>query len=104
MIEPDGTGGNMKYPKPKTVKKKVSWSISERTLSILSVYSKYSQLSEEEIVDDFIGNLLEDKKFIEWTEKQRNRKKIDSLLSTDELEEFLTGEQNDETNETNSSK
>ena len=48
----------MKYIRPKTLKKKVNWNISEKTLTILSYYSKYSQYSEEEIVDMFTENLL----------------------------------------------
>lgn len=50
----------MKYIKPKTIKKKVSWNISEKTLTILSQYAKYTQYKEEEVVDMFLENLLTD--------------------------------------------
>ena len=67
----------MKYIKPKKEnKKKVSLELSTRTLSILEYYSKYTQYSQEEILDMFLLNLLEDTDFIEWVNKQRYNKKI----------------------------
>jgi len=70
----------MKFKKPKTEKKKVSWNISENTLSLLAVYSKYSGYSEEEIVDEFLENLTFDDHFIYWMKNQRYSKKNDALL------------------------
>jgi len=75
----------MKFIKPKTTKKKVTWEISDKTLTILNYYSKYSQYSEEEIVDMFLENLLEDEGFIEWINKQRYKKRIEAILQDCEL-------------------
>lgn len=91
----------MKFIKSKTIKKKVTWSISEKTFNILSYYSKYSQYREEEIADMFLENLLADKGFIDWINKQRNRKKIEAILGDCELVNKLEGEeQNGEIKET----
>jgi hypothetical protein len=91
----------MKFIKPKTVKKKITWSISEKTLNILSYYSKYSQYKEEEVVDMFLENLLDDKGFIDWINKQRHKKKIEAILGDCELVTKLEGEeQNGEIKET----
>ena len=86
----------MKYIKPKTIKKKVSWNISEKTLTILSQYAKYTQYKEEEVVDMFLENLLTDQGFVQWIKKQRNRKKIESILNDCELITWLEGEMEDE--------
>jgi len=82
----------VKYIRPKTLKKKVNWNISEKTLTILSYYSKYSQYSEEEIVDIFTENLLTDKGFIEWVDKLRHKKKIEEILKECTLIDRLEGE------------
>ena len=86
----------MKYIKPKTITKKVSWNISEKTLTILSQYAKYTQYKEEEVVDMFLENLLTDQGFVQWIKKQRNRKKIESILNDCELITWLEGEMEDE--------
>lgn len=92
----------MKFIKPKTIKKKINWSISEKTLTILNYYSKYSQYEEEEVVDMFLENLLTDKGFIEWINKQRYKKKIEVILQECELVTGIEGElQDNETKETN---
>jgi hypothetical protein len=90
----------MQFIRPKTNKKNVSWEISQRTLDILALYSKYSSYSEGEIVDMFMENLTQDSRFIQWTKKQRNRKKIDNLLEDTEVVESSLGEADDETDET----
>lgn len=90
----------MKFIKPKTTKKKVTWEISDKTLTILNYYSKYSQYSEEEIVDMFLENLLEDDGFIEWINKQRYKKRIEAILQDCELVSQMAGEdQNNEPEE-----
>ena len=91
----------MKFIKPKTIKKKINWCISEKTLTILNYYSKYSQYEEEEVVDMFLENLLTDKGFIEWISKQRYKKKIEGILQECELVTGIEGElQDNETKET----
>jgi hypothetical protein len=53
----------MKYIRPKTKEKSVTWNISENTLALLKYYSKYAGVSEENVVDQFLENLAEDKGF-----------------------------------------
>lgn len=92
----------MKYIKPKTNKKKVDWKISENTLTILSYYRKYTQYTEEEVVDMFMENLLGDNQFVEWIGKQRFKKKIETLLKECSLiEELEGGDKNDKTEKIN---
>ena len=50
-------------------------------MELLKYYSKYTRISEEEIVDEFLENLTTDKGFIKWSLKQRNAKKISTLLN-----------------------
>lgn len=79
----------MNYIKPKRAnKKKINLELSTRTISILEYYSKYTQYSNEEILDEFLLNLLDDTDFIEWIGKQRYNKKILASLyeATSELE------------------
>jgi hypothetical protein len=85
----------MKFIKPKTIKKKVNWSISEKTLDILDYYSKYSQYKIEEVVDMFLENLLADKGFVDWINKQRYKKKIEDILKDCELVTKIEGEEQD---------
>ncbi|SHH28456.1 hypothetical protein [Clostridium grantii] len=88
----------MKYIKPKIAKKKVTWNISEKTMTILTYYSKYSKYKEEEVVDMFLENLLTDHGFVYWINKQRNKKKIEAILRDCELVNGLEGlNQNAET-------
>jgi hypothetical protein len=82
----------MKFIKPKSSKKKVTWNISENTLTILSYFSKYSQYGEEEIVDMFLENLLDDKEFVSWINKQRYNKKIEAILGECALVTNIEGE------------
>ena len=44
----------------------------------------------------FLENLLTDQGFVQWIKKQRNRKKIESILNDCELITWLEGEMEDE--------
>lgn len=44
----------------------------------------------------FLENLLTDQGFVQWIKKQRNRKKIESILCDCELITWLKGEIEDE--------
>lgn len=87
----------MKFIKPKTIKKSVTWKISENTLSLLKYYSKYTRISEEEIVDEFLENLAADKGFVKWSLNQRNAKKINTLLDYFKKPYYESGETTNET-------
>lgn len=92
----------MEFIKPKNNKKKVDWSISDKTLTILSYYSKYTQYKEEEVVDLFLENLLSDKGFVEWLNTRRYKKRIDTILSDCKLVTKMECEETSgETKETN---
>ncbi|MGE6260372.1 hypothetical protein ACQKCU_21235 [Heyndrickxia sporothermodurans] len=52
-------------PKNKNAQR-VDWEISEQTREIVKQYAEYAERTESETVDDFLLNVLGDKKFIEW--------------------------------------
>ncbi|WP_238985052.1 hypothetical protein [Bacillus kwashiorkori] len=68
---------SMKFIEPKNKRaEKVNWKISERTRSIVKYYAEYTEFTEEEIVDEFLLNILNDKKFLEWVKSKRYNKRI----------------------------
>lgn len=77
----------MKFIKPKEeLGKKVDWKISEHTRAIVKYYSEYTRLNEEEIVDCFLKNILEDENFLNWIyRKRRNKRMLQQLLINEEL-------------------
>ncbi len=90
----------MKYIQPKTDKRKVTFSLSQRTSQILSLYAKYTKYTEDEVVDMFLLNLSEDVKFLEWAQRQRNNKRIIALLQGADSYETVIGESDGEAEET----
>jgi hypothetical protein len=67
----------MKFIEPKKKRAdKVDWKISERTRSIVKYYAEYTEFTEDEIIDEFLLNLLNDKKFLKWVEGKRYNKRI----------------------------
>lgn len=77
----------MKPIKPKykdTVK--VGWKISRRSKQIISQYAKYTKYDEDEIIDNLIKDIIEDKDFVEWLKSRRFQKKIlDVILEGTDL-------------------
>ncbi|MBM7571202.1 hypothetical protein [Aquibacillus albus] len=75
----------MQFIKPKNKNaEKVDWEISEKVRSTVKYYSEYTEYSESEVVEVFLSNLLEDKKFIEWIESRRNNKRIVKQLEIED--------------------
>jgi hypothetical protein len=72
----------MKPVKPRfkdTIKLEVQ--ISPRTKEILTQYAKYTKYSESEIIDLITAEILvDDKDFVQWLQKRRYQKKIQSLV------------------------
>ncbi len=67
----------MKFLEPKNKKAKpVDWEISEQTREIVKQYAEYAERTESETVDEFLLNILGDKKFIEWISTKRSNKRI----------------------------
>lgn len=61
----------------------VSWSVSDRTKSIVKYYAEYAEYTEDEIVDRFLVNLLEDEKFKKWINVRRRKKRMMQQLYPD---------------------
>jgi len=67
----------MQFLEPKNKKlKQVGWEISERTREVVKQYAIYSERAENEVADEFLLNILGDKKFIDWIAKKRSNKRI----------------------------
>lgn len=67
----------MDFIKPKNEnKQKISLKVSYKTKLLIEYYSKYTDYSEDEVVDMFMQNLLKDANFVEWLKKRRSSKKI----------------------------
>ncbi|HIE0516968.1 MULTISPECIES: hypothetical protein [Bacilli] len=43
---------------------------------IVKQYAEYAERTESEAVDEFLLNILDDKKFIEWIANKRSNKRI----------------------------
>lgn len=66
-----------KFIEPKNKQKnQVKWKISDRTRSIVKYYSEYTEFTEEEVVDEFLTNILLDENFMEWIENKRYNKRV----------------------------
>lgn len=82
----------MDFIKPKNAnKQKVSLKVSYKTKLLIEYYSKYTDYSEDEVVDMFMQNLLKDPSFVEWLNKRRSSKKISEHIfnNVDNSEEVL---------------
>lgn len=80
----------MEFIKPKNRNAKtVEWKISKKTQNIVRYYTEYTEYTEEEVVDEFLLNILDDKKFLDWVNAKKNNKRIlkDLGLSDDEQTE-----------------
>jgi hypothetical protein len=67
----------MEFIKPKQkLGSKVVWQISDRTKFVVKYYSEYTGLSEDEIVDQFLMNILKDQDFDKWINNKRRKTRI----------------------------
>jgi hypothetical protein len=67
----------IRFIEPKNKRaEKVGWKISERTRLIVKYYAEYTEFTEDELVDEFLLNILNDKKFLKWVEGKRYNKRI----------------------------
>ena len=69
----------MQFLKPRKGRK-VDWKISERTLAIVKGYAQYTELTEEQVVDQFLTNILEDKDFKNWLLNKRYNKRLSEQI------------------------
>ncbi|WP_335870876.1 hypothetical protein [Bacillus sp. 2205SS5-2] len=78
----------MKFIKPKNNNADgVDWLISERVRAIVKTNAEFTEYSENEVVDVFLLNLLDDKDFIKWIESKRNNRRIIKQLEIEHLME-----------------
>ncbi|MEK5444434.1 hypothetical protein [Fredinandcohnia sp. FSL W7-1320] len=76
----------MQFIEPKKrLEKKADWRVSEHTKSTVKHYAEYTGYTEDEVVDMFLKNLLEDENFINWiTQKRRNKRIVQQLALSEE--------------------
>jgi hypothetical protein len=80
----------IRFIEPKNKRaEKVGWKISERTRSIVKYYAEYTEFTEDELVDEFLLNILNDKKFLKWIDGKRYNKRIlAQIFDTEEDEDI----------------
>ena len=77
----------MKYIQPKNTKKtKTDWLLPEKTHRLIEHYAEYVGYSEEEVVETFLENLIDDPSFREYIKNKRNNKRILKDLGLNENE------------------
>lgn len=75
----------MKFIEPKEeLGKKVDWKISDHTRAIVKYYSEYTGFDENEVVDRFLKNLIEDERFLDWINSKRRKKRMLQQLMVSE--------------------
>lgn len=76
------------FPKPRNVRLGgVDWMISEHSRAIVKFYSEFTELTENQVVDEFLKELLKSKEFIEWIKsKKSNRRMVNQLQLTGVIE------------------
>jgi hypothetical protein len=63
----------------------VDWLISEKTQALVKYYSEYCEISQQEVVDEFLQrNLVKDDDFINWVKSKRNNKRILKAIGIEE--------------------
>lgn len=63
----------MKFIKPKYINlEKVEYNLSERTRKLISCYANYTGLTDSQVLEEFLENLLDDEGFIEHIDSMRN--------------------------------
>lgn len=79
----------MRFIQPKNRRaEKVEWELSEQARNIVRYYAQYTEYTEEEVLEKFLLNLLDDEGFKEWIKNKRNNKRIIAQVFNDEeLEE-----------------
>lgn len=78
----------MEFIKPKFKHlEKTDWKISQKSKLIIEYYAKYTGYSEDEVVDKFLMNLLEDSDFLDFLKKRRSKKKINKFIFCQKDEE-----------------
>ncbi|MFZ3578752.1 hypothetical protein [Virgibacillus sp. DJP39] len=79
---------NLKFIKPKNKQlTEVNWKISDRTRAIVKYYAEYSKFTEDEVVDEFLINILCDENFNEWIKNKRyNKRIISDVYGTEETD------------------
>ncbi|UYZ20229.1 hypothetical protein [Mesobacillus jeotgali] len=67
----------MNFIKPKYVNlEPVEFNLSERTRKIIESYASYTGLTENQVLEEFIPNILEDDNFIEHIKSLRNNVRL----------------------------
>lgn len=78
----------MRFIQPKKQNlQKITWALPDKTIAIVKHYAEYTGYTEEEVLSEFLNNILDDKEFISHIETKRNNKRIlkDLELAADDL-------------------
>lgn len=78
----------MRFIQPKKQNlQKVTWALPDKTIAIVKHYAEYTGYTEEEVLSEFLNNILDDKEFINHIGTKRNNKRIlkDLELAAEDL-------------------
>ncbi|MFC7366496.1 MULTISPECIES: hypothetical protein [Bhargavaea] len=78
----------MNFITPKNAnKEKVTWTINHKVARLVEHYAEYTGYSTDEVVSEFLENLLHDEEFKSHIKSKRNNKRIlkDLELKEDDL-------------------
>lgn len=68
---------SMMFLKPKYVNvEPVEYKLSERTRKLVGHYANYTGLTDSQVLEEFLQNILEDQDFIEYIKSLRNNIRI----------------------------
>lgn len=84
----------MKFIKPVFVERSsVEWEVTDRTKAIVKYYAEYTGLSENEILDRFLLNILDDEDFQQWIQNKRRNARMLKQLYPERESEVMEDEQ-----------
>ncbi|MFE4813565.1 hypothetical protein ACFQ9Y_20895 [Peribacillus simplex] len=77
----------MQFIEPKKkLERRADWRVSEHTRLTVKHYAEYTGYTEDEVVDLFLKNILDDQNFMDWINQKRRNKRIVQQLALSEEE------------------
>jgi hypothetical protein len=79
----------MEFIKPKEKpENKTELYLSDKTVAIVKYYAEYTKFSEDEVIDIFLQNILQDPEFLEWVHsKRRNTRMLKQMFPESYVDE-----------------
>lgn len=72
----------MQFIRPRN-RRKATFMLSQHSLDIVKYYAEYTGRTEDDIVDQFLKNVMHDPDFIAWIKNKRHNKRMLEKLRVD---------------------